>query len=208
MKEGLITLIVLLGIHGMYAQSSSMATEEKRRNARKTLSETPHRVKMTVEMRETADSKWELYSSQTKEVAGRDRWHLTQHTGLKLELIAIGDRTYQKMPDGSWQLRSNEGGYTGPTVRSVSKPVVESNVVAEKTDGGKVVETRSESKLQVIRTGEVVNMDHTTREGFDQEGRLISVETEHFNFERKKFQRVTELYEYDPNIRIEAPIPS
>lgn len=202
MKTLLLVLIVLFSFFGTYAQSAS-TDAAKRHYARKILSETPHRVKMTVEMRETADSKWELYSSQTQEVVGRD-WHLVQHTGLKLELIGIGDRTYQKQPDGGWQLRSEGSGYTGPTIRAVS-PEVRSTVVGDKKDGGKVVETRSESTFQVIRTGEVVDMERRTTEEFDHKGRLIRVETEHFNFERKKFQRRTEVYEYDPNIRIEVP---
>ena len=206
MKTVLLALMVVLSVYGTYAQSPAVATDDAKRNARKLLSETPHRVKMTIEMRETPDSNWELYSSQTREVAGRDRWHLIQHTGLKLEIIRIGDRTYQKSPDGSWQSGGAGSGYTGPTVRTISKPEIES-VVNERKDGSKVVETTSRSKLQVIRTGEPVAMDHKTKEWFDETGRLIRVETEHFNFERKKFQRVIEVYEYDPNIRIEAPIP-
>ena len=32
------------------------------------------------------------------------------------------------------------------------------------------------------------------------------VENEFFSFEQKKLQRMTEVYEYDPTIKIEAPI--
>jgi hypothetical protein len=203
MKTVLIAAIVLLGITCIYAQSSVPLKDGKQ--WAKFLSETPHRMKMIVEMRDTQDSNWELYSSQTKEVAG-DRWHLIQHTGLKFEIIGIDGRTYQKLPEGSWQVGNARDGYTGATVRSISKPMIQFSEIQNK-DGSKVVDTRTQWTQQVIRTGEVVDMDRKTREWFDEAGRLVRVETEHFNFERKKFQKNTEVYEYDPNIRIEAPIP-
>jgi len=83
--------------------------------------------------------------------------------------------------------------------------VVETTV-NEKKDGGSVIETNGQSTLQIIRTGEVVNGDRQLKEWYDDNGRLTRVENEHFNFERKKLQRVTEVYEYDPSIKIEAPI--
>ena len=207
MKSVLIASIVLLGVHGTYAQSPSTTTEEAKRHAGKILSEMTHRVKMTVEMRETADLNWELYSSQTREVAGRNRWRIIQHTGLKLELIGIEGQKYKKMPNGNWQVGSVGDDYTGATTRTISKPVVDSTFVADNKAETKVIETSSQSSFQVIRTGETVHLNIKTKEWFDEAGRLTRVETEHFNFERKKFQRVTEVYEYDPNIRIEAPIP-
>ena len=204
MKTGLLWSILLLCVASTCSQTHSDDAAQ-RQNAYKFRAETPHRVTMTVEMRDTPESQWEAYSSQVKEVAGKDRWHLVQHTGLKLELIGIGDRTYQKVHDGTWRLRDSANSYTGPTVTQVSMPTVSSKVIEQK-DASKVVETRSQTTLQVNRTGEVVDMDRKTKEWFDESGRLVRVETEHFNFERKKFQRVTEVYEYDPTIRIEAPI--
>ena len=206
MKTLTFATIVLLGTLGTCAQSISTTTQEAKQKARKLLFETPHRVKMTVEMRETPDSSWELYSSQTREVAGRDRWHLVQHTGSKLESIGIEGRIYQKMPDGNWRVGNAGDGYTGATMRPISTPVVASNTIADPKDGSKGVETTSRTTSQVIRTGEVVDLGSKKKEWFDDAGRLIRAETEHFNFERKKFQRVTEVYEYDPNIRIEPPI--
>lgn len=202
-----MTLAVLSAALG-YSQSVPTPDErsrELRKRAQAILAETPHRVTMTVEMRDSEESAWELYSSQAKEKVGRDRWHLVQHTGLKRELIGIGDQTYQKMPDGSWQLQPPAKAYTGPTVRNVGEPVIESAVDEKK--GGTTIETNGQGKIQIIRTGEIVNGDRKLREWYDESGRLTRVETEHFNFERKKLQRVTEVYEYDPTIKIEAPIP-
>jgi len=201
MKAALAVSIVLLFCFSVaFSQARPL---DRTADARRLLAETPHRVTMTVEMRETADSPWEPYSSQTKEVSG-DRWHLVQETGLKLELIGIGDLTYQKMPNGSWQVRAKENGYTGPTVTQVSGTGFGSTY--EKKEGTKtVVVSREYSKIQLPSDGSVVEMDRKTREWFDDSGRLTRAETEHFNFERKRFQRVTEVYEYDPAIKIEAP---
>ena len=206
MKSALLASVLFLCAATMYSQTTVTDDGVLKRNAYKILAETPHRVTMTIDMRETAEAPWELYSSQVKEVVGKDRWHLVQHTGLKLELIGIGERMYQKVADGTWRFRQTDNGYTGPTIRSVSRSIGQPRVIDEKRDGSKTIETSDQSTLQIIRTGEVVNNDRKVKEWFDEGGRLIRVENEHFNFERKKFQRVTEVYEYDPTIRIEVPI--
>jgi hypothetical protein len=206
MRALFVVSILIFTVTACYSQESAKPDPaEMRTHAYNVLRETPHRITLIVEMRDTAESEWQLYSSQAKEVVGRDRWHLVQHTGLKRELIGIGDRTYQKMPGGTWQLLPPKNSYTGATVRQLGKQVNEPTI-DQKKDGGTVVETSGRSKMQILRTGEVVDMEGKNREWFDDTGRLTRTESEHFNYERKKLQRMTEIYEYDPTIKIEAPI--
>ena len=204
MKVLLSISLVLMGVTVAHSQTSEPASRERamqlRFESQKILRESPHRVQLTVEMRPTEESQWELYSSQTMEVVGSTR-HTVQHTGLKLEFIHVGRVTYKKEPGGPWQFLGDT--YTGATVRTLEKK--EENSLAQKADGSKVLETKSQEVTERLHQGEVVNQDRKVREWFDDEGRLTRRELEHFNFGRKKFQRVTEIYEYDPNIKIEVP---
>jgi hypothetical protein len=195
----------VLVVLSAYSQSAPTLDERARQlkaEAYKILANTPHRVLMTIEMRANEELPWELYSSQTSEVAAPKRRHIVQHTGLKREYIYFDGRTYSKIPESSWQLLPE--GYTGPTVRQLEKPVVESAVTEKK--GETIVETHGHSKLQLLRTGEIVAMDGKNKEWFDDSGRLIRAQSEHFNYERKVFQRNIEVYEYDPTIKVEPPI--
>lgn len=210
MKVVLSISLVLFSVCFAYPQGEptpAATAAQLRAHAQKILRETPCRVSSTIEMRDAEESPWSLYSSQTREQIGRDKWHLIQLTGpgYHRELIGIGDQTYEKISDGTWRLQGPVKAYTGPTIRSVGTPVVE-NSVNEKKDGGRTIETDGKATIQIIRTGEIVNNDRKMLEWYDESGRLTRVEIFHFNFERKKFQRNIEVYEYDPTIKIEAPI--
>jgi hypothetical protein len=209
MKTIFVMMLALLSSAVVYSQQVSRSeakVAELRMNARQILRRTPHRIRTTVEMRVTAEDPWGPYSSHIREETGPDRWH---HIGQRLELIGVGGRTYEKLPDGRWQLKQSS--YTGPTVSQVSKPVIETEDVAEApTEGdgpsGRIVKQRARSTIRLIRDGSIVDLDGNRTEWYDTDGRLVRVETEHFNFERKKFQRNVEIYEYDSSISIEEPL--
>ena len=208
MKVVVSVFVLLLGVAFCYSQETQTVTERARQlrmDSYKILSSTPHRVKITIESRATEESPWELYSSMTDEVASPTRRHVVQHFGpgtLRREYIYIDRQTYMKLlPDGPWQLLPDS--YTGATVRQLGG--VSSSAIDERKDGN-VVDTRSQGRLQVIRTGEIVDLDTKTKEWFDDSGRLIRTEVEQWNHDRKRFQRRTEEFQYDPTIKVEAPI--
>lgn len=185
-------------------QSKPPATHEASVNAIRMLMYTPHRVKVTVEMRETPEQPWEVYSVQTREVAG-NRARTIGHIGIQFERIMIGDRSYHRIQDGRW-LKVPSDGYTGPTITSVSPLKVEQKVKSADDGKGTVVETTSNRKIIANSTGQPANMSINQKYWLDDSGRVIRSESEHFNFERRKFQRVTEVYEYPLSIQIEEPV--
>lgn len=208
MKVSLSVAVLLLCVafgDSQVAPTPAARAGQLRADSYKILSTTPHRVKITIESRETEESPWELYSSMTEEVASPTRRHVVQHFGpgtLRREYIYIDRQTFMKLlPDGPWQLLPDS--YTGATVRQLGG--VSSTAIDERKDGN-VVDTSSHGKLQIIRTGEIVELDTKTKEWFDDDGRLIRNQIEQFNHDRKRFQRRTQEFEYDPTIKVEAPV--
>lgn len=211
MKFLFTCLILSFGVVGVGAQGFSQSENdlaELRRRAQKVLAETPHRIKFTVEMRDSTDAEWEPYSYQVREVVPPDRSYLRQFTGLRLEVIKIGAATYQRSPGGDWKEVVPDG-YTGGTVTQVRPPTYQTEEITDTVSGdssAKKFRTNSQSTISLNRDGTIVDIKGTRNESFDESGRFVRIEYLHFNWERRRFQRNREEFEYDPTIRIEAPI--
>ena len=214
MRSFFAFLFLAVGFLGVSAQQSSRSAvelAELRRSAQKILSEVPHRIKITIEMRESQDSDWEQYSYQVREVVPPDSSYLIQHTGLRLEVIKIGHSTYQRSHGGQWTSVAvgSQSGYTGATItelRPRTEQVSEIDPPTASQAASKAFQTRFASTIQLNRNGRVLDLEGTRMETFDGSGRFSRIEYLHFNFERKKFQRNIEEFEYDPTIKIEPPV--
>lgn len=201
------SILVLLASSGLlYSQelSRSPATYEESVNAIRMLMYTPHRVKTTIETRGTPEQSWEVRSVQTGEVVG-NRARTIGHIGMRYERIMIGDRSYQRLQDGGWLKRTSDG------IITIISPAKPEQKVKPGDDGkATVVETTSNVEVIAQPPDTLLNQkdwrDLDRKNWLDDSGRLIRTESQHFNLQRKKFLRITAVYEYPLSIQIEEPV--
>jgi tetratricopeptide (TPR) repeat protein len=125
------------------------------------------------------------------------------------ELITIGNQRYIKKNNGNWEVFKSEGSGSGSgsgeniKIETTSENKLQRGVIInnQKTD---YYQTTTTYKY-FYPTGTIISY---TKEGFwfDQKGRYVQTLEESFDGETKNIARKTTVYEYDPNIKIEAPI--
>ncbi|MEO7658522.1 MAG: hypothetical protein ABIV48_02810 [Pyrinomonadaceae bacterium] len=183
--------------------------------AQRILKDNPFRMKMTVETRPTEKDEWTFYSYQEIEEIRPDRSHTRVRAGYYEAVIWIGATSYSKRPNAGWIVRTPDAQAstiaTVATVRDLSKPVFEfSNLGVRYLDGEQMTVLQMVRKVERLnlRNGTVDDFPSTTRYWFDKLGRYRRFENIHFtsSVPGPRFIRTRRDYEYDPNIKIEAPI--
>lgn len=162
---------------------------------------------VTVESGDSPKGGWEPYSSWVSEYIFPDRSHDKYTSGRQGESIWIGNSFYSKSSDGSWSTSRKQ---TGPAVSSPSSPrgfgdrlvklyITPSNAPAE----GASVVIREISKPKDATADFNERLFYFSR-WFFEDGILIKYENIGFN--GRNWVRFLEVYDYDPYIRIEAPL--
>lgn len=179
---------------------------------------TSYRQIRTVEAREDSGSPWKPYSIATEEYIRPDRMHtwlmmliLGHHDTT--EVIIIGNHLYSKASqDQPWRVQG-----TSPLPRLIypkkdlNPPgsVVEYKQLSTEIFSGRrttVVQKTSYSQKKV--NGANVDASITEKYWFSEKGRILKMEWLTLNMPERpfKFFRTTTFFEYDPNIKIDAPI--
>lgn len=173
--------------------------------SREATGESPFRNRTVIVTSENPTGPWKPYSSWISEVVLPDRSHLAYTSGRVGEFIHIGKRSFSKQADGIWQESENtiRGSMSVPAARvAFGKPVViytetrshagpELNIVT--------IIRRPDANAQVLGKDTV-----TYTYSFDRNGVLIefrSIAHNGYNWVRR-----TESFEYDSEIKIDAPI--
>jgi hypothetical protein len=138
-----------------------------------------------------------------------DRFRLIDESkGQKIEKIQIGSKTYQREGTGEWKEGKSSsgliiGGGCGSVVEFESYKVLKNSSL----DG----ETANLYEM----TSKLINMNcsansksefQTKRFLISKDGLLLKTENIYEDAEKKSLRRETTTYEYDPKIKIEAPI--
>lgn len=158
------------------------------------------------------------YTSIT-EYAPPDRRHSTfirtnsSGVEVKTETITIGESEWVRTNDGPWRELTGEGRGSGSgrgsgTSATLVERLVEYKVISGERVGGETADLyRHTLTLKFTsETGDFQSIS-TRNNWFGADGRLLRSENITADGEGKISYRTSTTYEYDPNIRIEAPIP-
>ena len=134
-------------------------------------------------------------------------------TEVKTETIRIGDSVWTRTNDGPWKDISGQGGGYGSgsgsgTSAKLVERLIEYKVISGESVGGEVADHyRHTTTLKF--TGERGDFQSiwTRSNWFSADGRLLKSENTTVDGDSKVSYGSSTTYEYDPNIRIEAPIP-
>ena len=202
--------LVILGVCAAGAQDSKIDRREfldYLETSRQLTKSTSFRNLTTIQTSDYPDRSWKPYSSWIVESVFPDRSYLSYKTGRRGDFVRIGKYLYSKEQHSSPWVRTEDDGQKWASIPShpasipgFKGPLVEFSI-SEKGETGTVVRVVSKP------TSTAESKDTLTYiYSFDTQGALHSIESIGYN--GRNFVRRIENYEYDPNIRIEAPIPS
>lgn len=149
-----------------------------------------------------------------------DRFHsITEMTTAKgtqrLEMISVAGRTFFKHNDEEWKEPQSGSGYGSGSGsgNSVSDERIQIEDTTERRlKKGETVNNQTVDLYETVHTvrykylSNVYSIISKTSYWFDKNGLLVKSAGEDENTETKRIYRSTKEYEYDPNIKIEAPI--
>jgi hypothetical protein len=210
--------VLFVGIIIAYGQSATISRAELLTYmgaSEKATKGIPYRVDTTVEMSERQNGPWSPYSSWFELRIAPDRWHITYLSGPSLlagipsEYIRVGRTKFAKDRTRGWAQEQAE--VVGVVVNPASTPGFNGPVVRyELLD---VVDEFIDPNMKAVRvvSGKTADLDISDKETltyvyvFDDHG--ILKKTESYSYNGTKWIRRRESIEYDPTIKIEAPIP-
>lgn len=166
------------------------------------LSSKSYRVTTTTEVfaDKGASSKVKYISISESVPPDRRRYIFTlDKETTKSEVISIGEDVFIKDEKGKWKIDDTKSEtYTGVGSSLPAKFI-------EKTSfAGQVVNIFEEQSRSFSEKGG--DQEATTRYWFNSEGQLLKTESEKTDLKSKQVSHSVSLYEYDLNIKIEAPI--
>ncbi len=216
MRRGLISAILFVltvsfsAVH-FRAQTKTPTAESMRLREQKALEvlrTTPHRIRLTIETRNTETEEWRPYSCFILEYSSNRSYERRCAEPLR-EKIRIGKNWYSKMADGTWHLDKKV--VTRGTVKYL--PGTELNIEKlernNAPDGGSVgFGIESHSRTLNLVDGLAYEHNGTGSVWFDDQGRFVMREAITFihNPSPGRFSRRVEVYEYDESIRIEMSV--
>lgn len=126
----------------------------------------------------------------------------------KFESVWIGEKGYQRKDDGPWEeIRKGEGSGNGAGV-STERPVLvrESYRFVEKgfLDERAVSIYESTRQYSAPKTGRETN--HKSRLWIAENGHVLKIQTDMETTGDKSLLRMTTVYDYDENLKIEEPV--
>jgi len=205
-----ILTIVCLNAAFVFGQEKALekdAFDSAVNGAQKKLAKQAYRRTNVYEMFDDRDSEPTKSSKTVTEIAlsGAIRW-LVESDGKKYEMILVDGKRYKKEDGGPWKLDESAGGY-GRGCGAETKDL--SYKVKEKSDlnGKKANLYESVQKMLGISCGkESADELWTERYWIGEDGTLLKSESIFEDIGKKSMRRDVSVYEYDPNIKIEAPV--
>jgi hypothetical protein len=135
----------------------------------------------------------------------RNRWILVTETGKK-EVITIGQKRYVRVNSGKWQ--DGESSRLSSGKRGVA--AVESETYRlnenEKLNGEEVLLYEEIINSKSSSDGGENREIYTNKFWINKNGLLLKTQTDIEEISKEFITRTTTVYEYNPNIKIEAPI--
>ncbi len=203
--------VIFFGVLAATAQEKVISLTDVDRyyqQSEKASSNWPWSVRTTVLVGETPKGTWEDYSRSYYTVVPPDRSHLVYLSGRKGEFLQIGPLSYSKAEDGEWTM-SND---------TIKGPLVSPNAVRRFGDGV-ISYTESRTGDTIVVTvisrpfADADPLDPRTRTyisyfaaDLDIEGRRGKITgDESIIHDGDKWVRTTNIYTFNPNIRIQSP---
>jgi len=213
--------LVFLSAGLIFAQEKKITAAEMtavQNKAKEKLNGQRYRVRMTSGVYQNPNSKTPSWSGKTiTEYAPEGIHSITEANDngqrSRRETITLGERRFVKTNDEAWkELSSGQEGGGGFVNMGTTVPVSkEDKSIEYKYLGKKSVDNR-EAEVYQIKTRLNIASNFTTgvsvsteRFWYDADNRLIKTERES-RFNDKPVQDMVLLYEYDPTIKIEAPV--
>jgi hypothetical protein len=202
-----------IGVSAIIAQDGETARSQffaKIKQSYALTKDSPIRNITTVETGDTSTTKdWKPYSSWIEELILPDRQHFKYTLRGSGEFIQIEKTKYHTDPQGHWTSTFEEG---GPSLLNPASPrfgfaddsTVFSNISSEVPEKDVTVFRLMYKRKPVLEDPEKSIFVKTF--WFDERGVLFKEDVIGYN--GRNWVRTTQNYEYDPNIRIEAPIPN
>ena len=216
-----LLMLFLFALANVSAQENTFTDEDLKNltnNAIEKLKGKSHRQKKFYEIYEEGKPKPILTQRNLREFIPPDRIYFSSERenaeGRKrFEAIYIGEKEYIRVDNGEWQelVRGGEGNGVGNGT-SIGDDVRIETTVERKLKKGEMVNKRIADRYEKIITTKVIFPDKTytsvEREvnWFDANGLLVKYYQEVQDDKLKRTYRTTTDYEYDANIRIEAPV--
>ena len=198
----LITLCVTSGVQAQSRTTTRAAFVEYMERSDGATKNSPYRRIITIESSDNANGNWAPFSSMVQECILPDRSRLVYRSGPQGEYIRIGKTQYGKeSANRGWVLSDKEAqGWivTPSSTPGFNGPIIE-YLILDPEKNGTVVKVISKPS-DVTDAKESWTYEYS----FDDKGFLVRFRSIGYNGSR--LTRRTEEFEYDPNIKIEAPI--
>lgn len=210
-------LVSLVFCHGVSAQERTMTEDEffaYKNKAFQAWGKTPYREKRIIETKEITQSEWMPFTVEEYEYIRPDRMSsrvinvALGETEPSTELITIAGKSFIRYKGRNWQAykmpaMSDTSAATG---EQPEKPIAEYKYLgATILKGQRSTLIQKTHSRKEIRNGKELLVNHVEKNWLDDAGRFLQQEFLTTKPpERSLLQTI--VYEYDPNIKIEAPI--
>ena len=184
-----------------------------RNQASRALANTPYREKMTTETKEVNDTVWRPFSISEVEYIRPDRMYSrSTTTGVgetepSTEWIRVGDKKYVKYKGRGWQSDDrSERPTPPPAAKAAEKSIIEYKHLGTTIFLGQTAVLIQKTHIREnVVNGQTFLITTTERNWIDSGGRFLQLEFLTHNPPKRSIRQTT-VYQYDPTIRIEAPI--
>ncbi len=208
--KGLLCVVVMLvGVSAAAAQEKVISLARLDgyfHQSERAYPNSPWSVRTIVELGESPTGPWESYSSWNYSVVPPDRAHLEYTSGRKGEFLYIGLLSYSKGDDGKWAISENtiKGSMVSPSAirrfgdgeisytQTRSGDIIAVTVISKPSADADLADTRNRTYVIYFADLDIV-------------GRGVITGEESIVYNGTKWVRRTELYTFNPNIRIETP---
>jgi TonB family protein len=209
-KDLLCVVMMLAGVIGSMAQEKPITLADLDRyfqQSAKVALNSPWSVRTVVDVGESPKGPWEDYSRWEYSVVPPDRAHLVYQSGRKGEFLHIGALSYSKAADGTWSLSENtiKGLITPPSsARSFGDGVIS---YSQSRSGGIIIVTVVSKPSADADPADTRNRTYIIYfADLDIAGRGMITGEESIIHNGSKWVRMTNIYSFDPNIRLEEPV--
>jgi hypothetical protein len=201
----IIIVSAMSAVCGQQTADSSGEFTAIYRKAQNLRQEKAHRVRTTIEKYADKNAAPTEKITSTYEIIppARSRYSSVVESNSKTkkyELIRIGEKQYIKNDRGNWEIDKTEPKYALGSESQKSVKFIEKTSFNNQTVN--VYEVESDEFF------EQVNRQSKIKYWFSEEGLLLKMETESVEKETNAVSKQISIYEYDPNIKIEAPVIS
>jgi hypothetical protein len=201
-----LLIIVLCVFQNAFGQSNADASgelQDLQLKAQKLRAVKSYRTKTTIETFDAKGTTLKYKNESVSETLPPDRRRYTSTAVIdgktrKTEMISIGEKNYLRIDGGAWKLDDSEPRYgLAAAYRSGVK------IIEETTLNGQPVKVFEEKGGTSSDEGD---KSYTKKYWLTAEGELLKTESEEVFDKTNEIRRSVTVYEYDPNIKIEAPI--